>query len=639
MQETLSHLIAQTTSDAFVAIDPSNRVIYWNQGAEQLLGWTAQEIIGESLDLIIPRNKHMHHAAAVKRLSEGHKSRLDGKMTEVIAVHQDCHEVAVELSLTLLRNPATGLPAAHAAIMRNVSERRLLEQERDAYALQLEEQLAAVKATSDGVAITDAEGHFTLMNPAHATMFGFDNPAEMIGLHWSVLYSVEEAERLSTFAMPQVLAIGSWRGEARGLHRDGRIIEQEVALASGPNGGLICTTRDIGERQQTMRERIRVREKLLLAERQELIGRAISGLGHDFANLMSVITASAAALIAKSHRVEPDLKRIADVAKEATSLLDKILAPQPAARAVKKVDAKAVLANAIELTAVTLKPHHSIHCNLPDEEIALRADGTELLRALMNLCTNARDALSPSDAGVIKICLAKVEGQGTLFKPLVGAMPEAPCALITVSDTGCGIAPENLQRIFEPFRTMKSFGTGLGLAVVSAIVVKAGGCISVESTSAGTSFYLLWPLAGSEVPGEANEEVRSPTDYAGTQILIIDDNPAVLDLIANEVRAVGADTASCTNPLEALALLHDDAPSWSAVVVDYDMPGINGAEFAQAVRGRWPAIPIILCTALPDPESVVGTDLFNALVSKSTLSTDLPKALHRVLPLSEVDSV
>lgn len=639
MQERLSHLIAQTTSDAFIAIDTDNLVIYWNRGAERLLGWSARDIMGKALDLIIPQSKHVHHGAAVKRLAEGHKSRLDGKTTQVIALHRQGHEVTVELSLALLRDPETGLPTAFASIMRDVSERRLLEEERDAYARQLEEQLAAVQVTSDGVAITDAEGRFTFMNPAHATMFGYDDPKDMIGLHWSTLYSVEEAERLGKIAVPKVMATGAWRGEARGLHRDGHIIEQEVALAAGRNGGLICTTRDIGERQQAMRERVRAREKLLLAERQELISRAISGLVHDFANLMSVITASVATLSAKSRVRAPELDRIADVATQATSMLEKILAPQQEARLVQNVDAKAALANVVELTAVSLKPHHSIRLDLPEEDISLRADGIELLRVLMNLCTNARDALPPADSGLIDIRLARYEGQAIVPEPLVGTIPPCPSALITISDTGCGIAPEDLRRIFEPFQTMKSFGTGLGLAVVAAIVVKAGGCISMESTDKGTSFQILWPLAGSVLPGEVDEGAVLQLDLTGAQILVVDDNPAVLELVVNEVRAAGAEAASCTNPLEALALIYDDASYWNAVIVDYDMPGINGVEFAEAVHGRWPTLPLILCTALPEAERVAPASLFGAIVSKSSLPTELPRALQRVLSRVKMESL
>lgn len=636
VQEQLAHLIAETTTDAFVAIDPDNRVIYWNRGAEQLLGWSAEEIAGKSLDLIIPDDRQAHHRAGMRRLSDGQEPRIIGKTTQVTARHRDGRAVAVELSLTLWCDPSTGSPAGYASIMRDVSERRRLEEERDAYERQLEEQLAAVQATSDGVAITDSEGLFIFMNPAHASMFGFNDPAETIGLHWSTLYHPDEAERIEKIAVPEVFASGYWRGEARGLHRDGRIIEQEVSLAKSPNGGLVCTTRDVGERQRAMRERIRTRERLLLAERQEMIGRAISGLVHDFANLMSVITASTATLAARSQQGDRELARIDDAARQATAMLDKILAPDRDALPIESLHAKSSLESVAELTAVTLRPRHSIRLKLPGDDIELRADRTEFMRVLMNLCTNARDSLRPDQAGVIELSLTKVDCGFDVPPPVVGTIPDCPAALITVSDTGCGIAEEDLRLIFEPFETRKTVGTGLGLAVVSAVITKAGGCISVESGSGGTRFHLLWPLAGASttacLPAVINP-LQASLDRK--RILVAEDNPAVLDLIAGELRKAGADVGPCESPVEALAVLDDEASNWDALVVDYDMPEMNGAELAAMVRERWPALPIVLCTALQEVESVGRAGkLFDGRVRKGSLAEDLPAALHRLLSSS-----
>lgn len=631
MQERLSHLIAQATTDAFVAIDPQNRIIYWNRGAEQLLGWSADEVTGKNLDLVIPQDKREGHHAGLRRLSKGGTARLIGKTTEVPARHRCGKDVPVELSLTLWRDPETGLPAGYGSIMRDISERRRLEEERDAYERQLEEQLAAVQATTDGVAITDQEGRFIFMNPAHAQMFGIDDPAEMIGLHWSTIYSPEEAERIGSVAVPEVIATGHWRGEAQGIHREGRIIEQEVSLSGSPNGGLVCTTRDIGERQRAMRERIRTRERLLLAERQEMIGRAVSGLVHDLANLMAVITASAATL-ARKQRPHHELARIENAAGQATTMLEKILAPETRELLTESIDANSALESVADLTAVSLRPLHSIRVSLPDEKLALRADRTEFMRVLMNLCINARDSLPKEKTGSIQLRLEIFDHRKELPAPLVGTTPGCPSALITVSDTGCGIAAEDLQQVFEPFETRKSFGTGLGLAVVSSAMVKAGGSISVVSGPAGTDFHLVWPLAGNEVHSPEYEEAESRPNLAGKRILVAEDNPAVLEVIASELRRHGAEIGPCENPLEALAVLADEASNWDALVVDYDMPEMNGAELATAVRERWPKMPIVLCTAWQGIDDVgQGERLFDARVTKSALARDLPTELRRLL--------
>jgi PAS domain S-box-containing protein len=635
MQEQLSHLIAKTTTDAFVAIDPENRVIYWNMGAEQTFGWRADEIIGESLQVIVPESHRAGHTAGMLRLSKGNQPRLVGKMTNVPALNRDGRTLAIELSLTHWHDPATGKPAGYAAIMRDVTERHQLEAERNAYQRKLEEQLAAMEASSDGIAMTDAEGFFTYMNKAHSRIFGYKDPSALVGRHWTVLYTTEEAELLKRVAIPSVLKTGSWTGEARGQHCEGHVIEQEVALAMSSSGGLVCTTRDMGERKQVARERIRSRESLLLAERQELINRAVSGLVHDFGNFMAVISASAATLGRKVDPRPPELERIEGAARQASAMLDLVLAPDRVKPAEMALDAKQALATVVELTAVTLKPYHSIQFREPADSITLRAAGTEFLRVMMNVCNNARDALATHQAGSITITLELLRPEKRLAKRVVGADPAKPSAVITVTDTGCGIEEGELARIFEPFRTNKSLGTGLGLAVVSSVVAEAGGSIHVRSGSRGTMFQIVWPLAGDGGPQEEVKEHTSAPVLQGANILIVDDNASVLDLIASEVRKTKANVTEVLGPMLAIETLESNAVGWDAAILDYDMPDMNGAELAARIRDRWPQLPIILCTALHEAEMSVSAALFDDRVIKSAIAGDLNNVLAQAISTSK----
>lgn len=636
-QKAMSHLIAQTSTDAFVAIDTCNRIIYWNSGAEHLFGWCVEDIIGQSLDLIIPHAMRAGHAAGVRRLAEGHTPRLVGKTTEVTALHRDGHSVAIELSLTHWSDPSSGKPAGYASVMRDVSEKRRLEAERDAYGRKLEEQLAAIEATSDGVAITDADGNFIYMNPIHAAMFGYSDPAMMIGKHWSTLYSPHEARRIELEAIPVVFAKGHWRGDARGTHRDGSVIEQEVALSVSPNGGLVCTTRDIGERQRTLRERIRTREKLLLAERQEIIGRAVTGLAHDFANLMAVISASAASLKLKMEPGSPELDRLKDAAAQATSMVEMMLAPAKVAKSEQVVDARGALENVVDLTALSLKPDHVIRLSHAEEGLSLRADRTEFLRVMMNLCSNARDALPPDAPGQIEIRAERFDPAGTCPPKCIGTMPQGPAARITVSDTGCGIALVDRERIFKPFHTTKSYGTGLGLSVVSSLVVEAGGCIGLESSDSGTVFHVVWPLADGQPgkPAAAAPDIVEGPELTGMKVLAVDDNEAVLGLIETVLLEAGADVTICSDPLAALELINDDPAYWDALIVDYDMPEMNGAELATAATAIRPQLPVVLCTALLESENTFGPAPFAGYVTKSELTPQLPRTLRRALAKGE----
>lgn len=636
-QERLSHFIAQTTTDAFVAINPDNCIIYWNRGAERLFGWSTREILGQSLNRIVPVIHRANHSKAVRRLSDGGESRLLGQTTNVTALCRDGRLVDVELSLTHWHNPETGEVAGFAAIMRDAGARLRLEAERDAYQKKLEDQFAAIEATSDGVAITDAEGFFVYLNQAHCAMFGYDDVSALIGRHWSVLYRNDEAKRIEEVAIPTVLETGSWRGEACGLRRDGSAIEQEVALALSPGGGLVCTTRDIEELKRATRDRIRARERLLLVERKEMIGRAVSGMAHDLASFIAVISVSATTLRVKNQPCPPEIERIEGAARQASKMLESALTANPAERQSHAFYAKAALETVIELTAFALNASHSITLKAKDDGIVLQAAETEFLRVMMNLCSNARDALPVDGPGSIKVILEKLDPARKLSNPVVGAKPQVPSALITVKDTGCGIQNEDFARIFEPFHTTKSYGTGLGLAVVSKVVTEAGGSIHIKSGSEGTTFQLAWPLATSPFGHNSGEDASPEYMLLGAKILIVDDNPLLLDLIASEVGKTGAEVTAVSSPLQAVHELEADPTGWDAIILDYDMPEMNGAQLAARIRADLPRLPIILCSALYEIEIDVDASLFDARVIKSAISRTLNQTLARVRSSTKVE--
>lgn len=258
---------------------------------------------------------------------------------------------------------------------------------------------------------------------------------------------------------------------------------------------------------------------------------------------------------------------------------------------------------------------------------------------MMNLCSNARDALPPDLPGSIDITLERLHPDRRLAKRMVGAVPDVPCAAITVTDTGSGIAESDLARIFEPFQTTKIYGTGLGLAVVAAVVEEAGGSIHVRSGKHGTMFQIIWPLSRGALGQDGQEQEPaegSGVALPGARILIVDDNPSVLDLVASEVRNTAAMVTPVNSPLEALAALRAEPASFDAVILDYDMPDMNGAQLAARIRESWPALPIVLCTALHELELDASGSLFDHRVAKSAISTDLVRVLDRLLSGSRI---
>lgn len=634
-QQRISDLIARTTTDAFVCADANSRITLWNRAAETMFGWSAQEAVGRSLDLIIP-DRHRHgHAAGMQRLMGGAPSRLVGTTVEVPALTRDGGEVPVELSLAMWpgEGDAEGQPAGFAAIMRDVSARKAAEAERAATEARLARQFAAVEASDDGIAVTDAEGRFIFMNRAHAVMFGHEDAADLIGQPWSVLYDALEAKRIADEAMPILFAQGQWRGDTQGRRRDGSPIEQEIALSLSPEGGIVCVTRDVGERRAMEREKARLREQLMLAQRQEVVGQLASGIAHDFNNLITAISGTAELLRnLEDERVLHHAMRIQSAAATAARLVEKMLTlgrrvPHP-----KLVDLSRMARDVRDLIGPSLTdPLHRVELSVPGAPLMVMTDDTELNQVLLNLVLNARDALRVGETGRIRLEVMPGEGQVPEGKLVIGAIPQVPCVLIRVSDTGCGIEFEELGKIFEPFFTRKGeAGTGLGLAVVAGIIAGAGGALTIQSwPGVGTIFEVWWPLQPQAGDGTAAREAFEPgAALTGKTVLVVDDNPAVVDTLVAMLEEVGAEAGPCLDPRDALAAIRDDAALWDLVVTDYDMPGMNGADFARRLRKLRPDLPILLLTALPRVHKLhqkqVG--LFDAVLGKPANTAQLGTA-------------
>jgi PAS domain S-box-containing protein len=637
-ERRIAQLIAQTTTDAFVCSDADSRIILWNRAAEAMFGWSAEEALGQSLDLIIPQVHRAGHHAGVAGLRSKAPAKLVGKTVEVPALCKAGHEFPVELSLAMWPDDSdSDAPAGFAAIIRDISARKLAEAEQEATKADLARQVTAIEASDDGIALTDSRGDFIFMNRAHAAMFGYPEPAALIGQPWSVLYAPEEARRIGDEAMPILFATGQWRGETRGVKADGTPIEQEIALSLAPEGGIVCVTRDVGDRRAMEREKGRLREQLMLAQRQEVVGQLASGIAHDFNNLIAAISGTAELLRGiEDNRVRHHALRIQSAATTAAGLVEKLLTlgrrvPHP-----RLVDLRRTVWDVRDLVAPSLTdPLHRIELELPSAPLMALTDDTELNQVVLNLVLNSRDALRPGETARIKLEVLNAEGYQPTGKLMLGTLPRVPAALIRVSDTGIGIRPEELEQVFEPFFTHKGeAGTGLGLAVVSGIIASNHGALAIQSwPDCGTVFEIWWPLEPGGVSdpgaqGDASLRLAPGLGLVGKAVMVVDDNPAVVDVITQMLEQVGAEVGPCLDPADAIAVLREDPAAWDLVITDYDMPAMNGAALARALRRYRADLPVLLLTALPRVHQLhQGPDgIFDGVLGKPTSAARLAGA-------------
>lgn len=389
---------------------------------------------------------------------------------------------------------ASGRPTQISGVLLDISRQKQLEAE-------LALQSVAITATEEGITITDDAGTILYTNPAYAAMFGYGEPVLLIGKPWYSLYSSQVAAKLAAEAFPALRDQGHWSGQAEALGTDGRTFEQELSLTEMPDGKIICINRDVTARNQIERERIQIRDRVELAQRQEIVNLLAAGLTHDLTNLITIISHfSDPTLEEVEGRFPQTLENIHTTAQQAVALLDPIRYLGTRTRALEEKDLAGLLNEAAGILKLGACHNLNITTDCPEEPIIATVDPLTLMQVLLNLGLNGRDAL---EDGKQQIALS-LSRNGTIPETSdleVGELPEEPYALFTIRDTGTGMTPEVRSRLWERhFTTKGDMGTGLGLPVIAEIVRDAGGAIALETTQGvGSTFYVAWPLTHQNV--------------------------------------------------------------------------------------------------------------------------------------------
>jgi PAS domain S-box-containing protein len=364
-------------------------------------------------------------------------------------------------------------------------------------------------------------------------------------------------------------------------------------------------TADLEAALRRLRDEVAEREKaedaLRHAQKMEAVGQLTGGIAHDFNNLLTPIIGGLELIAARVE--EPRLQRLAAAALESgrrgAKLATQLLAFSRLQRiSMAPVDVNRVVAGLQGILRHTLGATAAIDMRLdPDAGHAL-CDANQLENALLNLAINARDAMP--EGGTLTIATLVVEESEE------AELAAGDYVCLEVADTGHGMPPEVLARATEPFFSTKPIGkgTGLGLAQVYAIARQSGGALRIESRAGeGTRVRLLLPrvAAGETIPDDFDAAPPLPAQ-AASRILIVDDDREVRDFLFESLTELGHEVEACAGGAEGLARL--DAFDPDLVLLDYAMPGMNGAEVARAVLARRPGQPVVFVTGYADSERI-----------------------------------
>ncbi len=445
----------------------------------------------------------------------------------------------------------------------------------------------AVEQSPATIIITDTQGRIEYVNDKFCNLTGYA-PAEVIGKTPQFLQSGDTPPD-AYLGLRQQLARGEeWRGTFRNLKKNGDLYWAKTAiLPLRDDAGTITHFIGLGE---DITERRKARDQIHRAQKMEAVGLLASGVAHDFNNVLTTILGNVhlARLDApETGDFADELEQIEIASKRARNLVGQVLT------FARRRPGDAVplrIADAIEevsrMMRASILPSIAIDTKIENEDLSVLADPTRLHQVIMNLCSNAAEAIG-ADGGTITVQAYSRKGSNGATNQIC----------LTVADDGPGIPEEIRKQIFDPFFTTKQAGkgTGLGLSVAANLVADMNGQISVESSPGeGTTFEVLLPeVDATEQPVR---EVEAPVTTEGT-VLLIDDEPEVVKTCAKILRRLNCEVDVFTDPLAALQEYEADPDRFSLVMTDFVMPGMNGEQVCRAVRDLRPECPIIIYSA------------------------------------------
>ena len=424
-------------------------------------------------------------------------------------------------------------------------------------------------------------------------------------------------------------------GEWHWLHVRGRSLRD----AAGKPCRLVGSASDITGRKRAEAEKERLETQLRKSQKLEAMGTLAGGIAHDFNNILGAILGYgelAQKTAGEGSAVRRYVDNVMQAAGRAKSLVEQILAFSRSGLGERvPVNVQAVIAETLELLAASLPGRVQLERKLDAGDSAVIADATQLHQVVMNLCTNAVQAMPAGGVLDVRLERAEVTARRPLFH---GELSPGPYVRLTVRDTGTGIEPKVLDRMFDPFFTTKGVGagTGLGLSLVHGIVADVGGGIDVKTVlDEGTTFMIWLPVVGSAPPPEPESPTEIPHGN-GEVIMVVDDEQALVELAEETLAQLGYEPVGFGSSREALQAFAKEPRRFDLVLTDEMMPELSGTGLASEIHRIRSDVPIVIMSGYVDSGVVALANSAGVreVLRKPLQSGDIGEALARALPVS-----
>ena len=580
---------------AAIEMDINQKVVGWNSAAEKMFGYTSVEVKGRPFAFILPDDasraesqliwkdlENIHSDASITSkflrkdgsvfFGQCHNAPFIGESGEVIGAGSIIRDITIERTAQI------------AALESERTRKEILD------------------SMVEGVIVTDETGVILSVNLAGTKMLGY-NDHELIGQHVSFLLQGQSKE-IFLHNMQRYRDTSDLKYIGMGLdiiairkNKDTFPTILAVAELTPTEDGkrrFINSFRDLSETKQQ-------EEQLRRSQKMDALGKLTGGIAHDFNNMLGIVTGYANLLegaLINDEKLAQYANEIHRAGERGASLTRKLLSfSQHAAVSAQSFDLNELINNQQHMLETSLTPRINLVFELSDDTWPIYLDRDDLEDAMINMCINAMHAIEANGRVTIRTKNIHLYPANAQQKNL----PSGDYVLLSITDTGKGMDEATKQQIFDPFYTTKGeLGTGLGLSQVYGFIERSKGAIEVTSIPGrGTQFLIYFPRDIAKTNIEGNENgAREKTSSGNETILVVDDEPILLELCTEILSQQGYTALPANNCNEALQLL--ESHKVDLMFSDVVMPDMDGYELATIVAEKYPTIKIQMTSGFTD---------------------------------------
>ncbi len=618
-QLRLQSTALQAAANAVVITDRAGTIEWINPAFTTLTGYTATEALGRNPGDLLRSGRH--DAAFFRHLWT---TILAGQVwqSETINRRKDGSLYTEYQTITPVR-AAQGAITHFIAIKEDITARKQAE-------ARLREQAEVIDKAPVAIIITDLSHRVTYCNEGARRLYGFTE-AQLLGHTADELFSAETMRVLGP-GRSATLATGAWRGVVPIETRDGRRFSAEFIMS------LICDGDNKPQHRLSIAlditAKARLEEQLLRVQRLETLGTLAAGIAHDLNNILSPVLMAGPLL--RTRATHPTDLRVLDLveksAERGSALVKQILSFARGVNAERiLLQARHILLEVCQMIADTFPKSILVESHIAGDLWPVVSNSTQLHQVVLNLCINARDAMP--GGGTLTL-----SARNETLAEAPDDLPSGNYLLIEVADTGTGMTPEVLARIWEPFFTTKAEGqgTGLGLATVRGILAQHGGTITVESAPGrGSVFrvYLPATMSAGATPTTSGSHYSAESSLRHELVLVVDDDTEVRKLMALSLAQWGYRILQARDSAEAMETYLSHSAEIALIIFDLDLPGQDGLTLARQLQGLRPDLRVLFVTGVDSMKSFLlpplpaGAPLLKKPFARQSLRTETERAL------------